>query len=70
MTMVGQNCIHTIYPVYDRIFGSFPAKNTVHTPRLVLANPTYSVRLYKVPKAAFPIDVKLCFCEQMYKLSP
>jgi hypothetical protein len=29
---LGQNCIPGIYTVYDRIFGDFPANNTVHTP--------------------------------------
>jgi len=33
MSRVGQNRIYTpyIYTVYDRIFGDFPAKNTVYT---------------------------------------
>jgi hypothetical protein len=35
-----------IYTVYDRIFGDFPANNTIHTPaytdiHMVLANPTH-----------------------------
>ena len=39
---VGQNHI-PIHTVYDRIFGDFPAKNTVYTPSMyvVLANPTH-----------------------------
>ena len=28
---VGQNRIYNIYTVYDRIYGNFPAKNTVYT---------------------------------------
>jgi hypothetical protein len=38
ISKVGQN---RIYTPYDRIFGDFPAKNTVYTPYIymVLANP-------------------------------
>jgi hypothetical protein len=32
MCRVGQNRIYTLYTVYDRILGDFPAKNTVYTP--------------------------------------
>jgi len=52
MHRVGQNGIYT-HTVYDRIFGDFPAKNTVYTPYIyiyiyiymVLANPTYDAQL-------------------------
>jgi len=42
MLRVGQNCLY-IYTVYDRIFGDFPAQNTVYTPYtcIVLANPAH-----------------------------
>jgi hypothetical protein len=32
MVRVGQNRIYTLYTVYDRTFGGFPAQNTVNTP--------------------------------------
>ena len=45
MTTVGQNCVY-IYTIYDRIFGDFPAKNTIYTPYVYgLANPAYDLSL-------------------------
>ena len=40
-----------IYTVYDRIFGDFPAKNTVHTPYIymALANPSDRARVGQNP---------------------
>ena len=32
MSRVSQNRVYTPFTIYDRIFGDFPAENTVHTP--------------------------------------